>query len=187
MLYPQKISAKKGNCIKNIMIIVSVIISIVLIIINRLTTPQIPWSGLSIAGIVYTWITTIYSINKNTNIAAHVLVQIIIISVLVVYIDYTFDFKKWSLNIAIPILIIIANVTMLVLTIVSHKKYMKYAIYQLIIFILSMIPIFFILEDIIEKGILNTIAISIATLSFFVCLILCGKDMKEEIIRKFHT
>ncbi len=187
MLYPQKISAKKCNFIKRLLIVITVLISIILIIINKLTTPKIPWAALSIAGMIYIWVTAIYSINRNTNIASHVLVQIIIISILVVYIDYTLGFKRWSINIAIPILIMTANVAMLVLTIVSHKKYIKYAIYQLIIFLLSIVPIFIIINSGVQKNILNIIAVSIATLSFFVCIILCGKDMKEEIIRKFHT
>ena len=110
MLYPQKISAKKCNFIKRLLIVITVLISIILIIINKLTTPKIPWAALSIAGMIYIWVTAIYSINRNTNIASHVLVQIIIISILVVYIDYTLGFKRWSINIAIPILIMTANV-----------------------------------------------------------------------------
>ena len=155
-------------------------------LINKLTTPNIPWAALANGGIVYIWITVIYSIKKNTNIAGHVLIQTLAISLLTVFIDYKLGFKGWSIEIAIPIIIMIANITMLVLTIVSYKKYIKYAIYQLIIVLFSMLPILFIEENMVNNIVLSIIASSISILNFILCLILCAKDIKEAVIRKFH-
>lgn len=186
MIYPEKIKAKKSNQIIKILLCVSVGIAILLWGINRLTTPDIPWAALTNAGIIYTWITVIYSIRKNVNIAGHVLLHTIAISLLTYYIDYKFGFKGWSINIAIPIIIIVANVTMLVLTIVSYKKYFKYAIYQLIIVIFSMLPVIFMAEHMIQHKTLSIIATSISILNFILSLILCAKDVKEAIIRKLH-
>ena len=186
MIYPQKINAKKNNLIIKIAIIISVAIGITLVVINKLTTPKLHWAGLANAGIIYTWVTVIYSINKNVNIAGHVLIQTIAISILTIYIDYKTGFKSWSIDIAIPIIIMISNLTMLILTIVSHKKYIKYAIYQLIIVLFSMLPIFFIYEKIVQNKVLSIVASGISILNFALCLALCSKDIKEEIIRKFH-
>ena len=186
MLYPQKLSSKKSNLIIKILLGVSLLIAIVLIIINKLTTPTIHWAALSNAGIIYTWITVIYSINKRTNIAGHVMIQAIAISLLTTYIDYKLGFKGWSLEISIPIIIMIANVTMLVLTIVSHKKYIRYAIYQLVICIYSLLPIYFIQEELIDNYILSYIAIGISVVNFILTIFLSARDVKEAVIRKFH-
>ncbi len=186
MIYPKKLNSKKSDLLVKILLFVSFSIAIILTIINKLTTPNIPWAMLSNAGIIYIWITVLYSINKNVNIAGHVLVQTIAISLLVAFIDYQLGFKGWSLSIAIPIIIIVSNITMLVLTIVSHKKYIKYAIYQLGIVILSMIPVILISENIVEEKTLSIIASGISILNLILTLILCAKDMKEAIIRKFH-
>ena len=75
---------------------------------------------------------------------------------------------------------------MLILTIVSYRKYIKYAIYQLIIVLFSMLPVIFIEENIVRNPILSIIATSISVFNFIVCIILCTKDIKEAIIRKFH-
>lgn len=181
MIYPEKIKAKKTDKIIKILLCVSAGIALILIIINRLTTPEIPWAALVNSGIIYTWITVLYSIKKHVNIAGHVLIQMIAISALVFYIDYKLGMKGWSISIAIPIMIIIANITMLVLTIVSYKKYIRYAIYQLIIVFLSILPIF------LEVNVLGMLASSISILNFILCMVLCTKDIKEAIIRKFHT
>ena len=186
MIYPQKINSTKSDKIIKILASVSVLIAITLVSSNKLTTPVIPWAALCNCGIIYCWITVIYSIKKNTNIAGHVLIQTIAISILALYIDYKIGFKGWSLDIAIPIIIIVANITMLVLTIVSYKKYIKYAIYQLIIVLFSMLPVFFITEQMIQNKTLGIIASSVSSFNFLISLILCSRDVKEVIIRKFH-
>ncbi|NLC88377.1 MAG: hypothetical protein GX682_06435 [Clostridiaceae bacterium] len=186
MIYPEKISAKKGSKIIKLMLLASVLVGIILIVMNRFLKPHIPWAMLSTAGIIYSWITVLYAINKNTNIAKHVLIQTVAISILSIFIDYMIGFKGWSISMAIPITIITANVTMFVLTIVTHKKYIKYAIYQLILIIISLLPIFFIFEHMLQSIILTIIAISISVINFIVSLSLCMRDFKEIMVRKFH-
>lgn len=187
MIYPQKLNSKKGELIIKIAIAISITIGISLIIINKLVTPHIHWAGFCNAGIIYVWVTVLYSINKNINIAGHVLIQAIAISILTIYIDYKIGFKAWSINIAIPIVIIIANITMLILTIVSHKKYIKYAIYQLVIIAISLLPILFVYENWVQEKTLSIIASGISILNFILTLALCSRDIKEVIIRKFHV
>lgn len=186
MLYPQKLTSKKSDLIVKILLIISLLLAIILTIINKLTVPDIHWAALANAGIIYTWITVIYSINKNTNIAGHVMIQSIAISILSIYIDYRLGFKGWSLELAIPIIIMIANVTMLILTIVSHKKYVRYSIYQLIICLFSLIPIYFMYKHIILNFILSYIALGISAINFILTIILCARDVRDAIIRKFH-
>lgn len=76
---------------------------------------------------------------------------------------------------------------MLVLTIISYKKYIRYAIYQLIICIVSLLPIYFIEEKLIKNYILSYVAIGISILNFILTIILSSKDVKLAIIRKFHV
>ena len=186
MIYPEKIKAKKSNKIIKILMCVSIGIAIILVVINKLTTPSIPWAAFVNAGILYSWVVVMYSIKKNINIAGHVLLQTIALSLLTFYIDYKLGRKGWSINIAIPIMIMIANVTMLVLTIVSYKKYIKYAIYQLMIVFFSMLPVVFVTEHMVQDRILSIVASGISVLNFVLCLVLCARDVKEEIVRKFH-
>ena len=186
MIYPKKLSSKKGNKITKILILSSVILAIVLIVINKITTPNIGWAGFINCGIIYIWITVIYSIRKSKNIAGHVLIQAIAISILTLYIDYRLGSKGWSIYIAIPIIIIIANITMLILTIISYKKYIKYAIYQLIIVLFSMIPIILISENITKLKLLTIIATVISGINLIISLFLSFKDIKDVIVRKFH-
>lgn len=186
MIYPEKIKAKKSDKIIQILLSISIGMALILVVINKLTTPSIPWAAFVNAGILYSWVVVMYSIKKNINIAGHVLLQITALSLLTFYIDYKLGRKGWSINIAIPIMIMIANVTMLVLTIVSYKKYIKYAMYQLMIVFFSMLPVVFVTEHMVQDRILSIVASGISVLNFVLCLVLCARDVKEEIVRKFH-
>lgn len=186
MIYPKKINASNGEIITKIMFAISIIVAIVLTVINKLTTPNIPWAALANSGIIYIWIITLYSIHRNINIAGHVVVQTIAVSLLTVFIDYKLGFRGWSLSLAIPIILIIANLAMLILTIVSHKKYLRYAIYQLFILIFSILPAILIGERIVKEPIMGIIATGISILNLFITVILSAKDLKEAIKRKFH-
>ena len=106
MIYPQKLNSKKSNLIVKIGASISILVAILLIVINKLTSPHIPWAALANGGIVYLWIVLYYSIHKNINIAGHVLLHTVAISILTVYIDYELGFRGWSIDLAMPILII---------------------------------------------------------------------------------
>ena len=186
MIYPQKINSKKGDKITYGLIAGSIAIALLLFIINKLTTPQIHWAAIANCGILYTWITVMYSIKKGTNIAGHVLIQTILVSIVLLYIDRTIGYHGWSVYIGIPITLMVANVTMVILTIISYKKYIKYAIYQLMIVLISIMPIVLAAKNIIEMKVLMRIAVDISVISLVISLVFSYKDIKEAIIRKIH-
>lgn len=186
-LYPKIRNVKKDNLAIKIMIIVSVLVSLTCLIVNICTTDDFMWSLIVIIGIIYSWVTVMYSIYRNVNIASSVMVQLIAISIITICIDYIIGYSKWAINLAIPIIIIVANITMFILTISSFHKY-KYAIYQLIIFLLSVIPLGILVwgDEIITKPLFTIISSSIALFTFVFSLILCGKSIVEELDRRLH-
>ena len=186
MIYPQKLNSKDGDIILKISIGISIALAVLLFIINKLTTPEIHWSAIANCGIIYAWITVIYSIKRNANIAGHVLLQIIITSMVMLYIDDRIGFRGWSINIAIPIILIVANVIMLILTILNYKKYINYAIYQLAIVLITLCSFVLIGKGIIGFKVLWQVTSIISILNLIVTISLCSKEIKEAIIRKVH-
>ena len=186
MIYPKKISSKKLDIFLNIFIVSIIALSIILLIINRLTTPNIYWSHLCIIGFLYIFLTVRYSITRTTNIAGHVMTQTILLFILFCFIDYRLGYIGWSFNISLPILIIISNITMFILTLINYKNYEKYAINQLIIVLLSLSIIYFIYKGYAKYNALSIISILISISNFIFSLVLCYRDFKEEIIKKLN-
>jgi len=187
MLYPKVLNIEKGKIIKRVLLLISIIISIILMIINIFIDFTYKWSLLCISGIIYIWFTTLYSLKRNVNVASHVMIQMICISILTIVIDIILGYEGWSITLAIPIMVMIGNVTIMILTIIRRKKYIKYAVYQIIIFILSMIPLFILFKYNIQNYNLPTVvSSSIAGTTLLLTLILCGKDLYNDMIRRFH-
>ena len=186
MLYPPNRNAQKGKRLSNWLFTVSVIIAALSLTINILTTPDLNWGMLVCLGILYIWITIWYFLKSRRNLAGHILIQTIAVSTLTVGIDYFIGYKGWSLSIAIPIILITANTVMLLLAIVSRKKYLSYVIDQFFIIIISMIPIFFLTKHMLSNPILTYISIGISILNFVVTSVLCQKEIREEFKRKLH-
>ena len=165
MIYPKKISSKKLDVFLNITTISLIVISVILLIINLLTSPNIYWSHLCIIGFIYAFFTIKYSIVNTTNISNHVVIQTILLSALICFVDYRIGYRGWSINIAIPILLIISNITMFIITLASYKHYGKYAISQLIIVLISMSTIYFIYKGYAKNSAINNISIIISIIN----------------------
>ncbi len=186
MIYPKKIKSKKINAFLKIFTYSLILLSIILLVINKLTTPNVYWSALCIFGFIYIDLTVRYSITKTRNIAGHVMIQTIFLAALLIFIDYRIGYSGWSLNIALPILLIISNIAMFVITIVGYKHYEKYAISQLIIVLLSLSMIYLVYKGYANANVLINISVIISIFNFQVSLILCHREFKEEIIKKFN-
>lgn len=187
-LYPKVRNIKKGNFAVKIMLAISVLLSLTCVIVNLCTSTKFWWSIIVIVGIIYCWITVMYSLRRNINIASNVMIQTIAISIFTLCIDFVIGYSGWAINLSIPIIIMAANVTLLVLTFVSIKRYYRYIIYHLIIFILSFIPLVIYISggDIITRPIFTLIASGIAITTFLLSLLLYGKSFVEELDRRLH-
>ena len=185
-LYPKIRNINRIDKVMLIMIIISFVIGITSLIVNHFVTQHFKWSLLVIAGVIYTWITVMNSIKKNVNIASRVMLQVILIDILCVVLDWIIGYKGWSFTIAIPISIITANVTMLILLMCAFKIYARYIIYQLIIFVWSMIPAVLCLIGWVPTNILTIIATPIAVFSLLLTIVLFAKEVNEEMKKRFH-
>lgn len=186
MLYPKIMNIRKTNIAIKILLIISLVVSAICILINELTTPHIKWSALVIIVIIYSWLTTLYSVKKNRNIGTHIILQTVAISILIILIDIIIGFKAWSITIALPIIIAISNITMTVLTIVNRKKYFKYSISQIILSMLNILFILLIVFEVTQNKISILVSVCVSIVAFIISICLCGKDLKEEVSRMFH-
>lgn len=186
MLYPKIINIKKSNMIIGIMILISILISGVLVVIDFLTDAKIMWSLISFISIIYLWLTIIYSVRRGANIASSIMIQTLIVSIFMILLDKIIGYRGWSVEIAIPIILSIANVMMLMMLLISRSNYAKYIIYHIIIFAFNIFMVILFLLDMINNVTLSVVAIIISIVIAIITIIICGNDIKEELIKRFH-
>lgn len=186
MLYPEIKSVKKYRFMINIFFVVTVFISLNLVIVNYLFSQKLNWSIIAILGIIYLWNTILFALKKGINLGSTILIHTIQILVLLFFIDFIFGFKKWSFTIGFPIVTMISNGAMSIITMIKYKKYVKYAIYEMVILLIGVLLNIIIIGLFKTRIVLNIIALGITILNFMIVLILSAKTLKIEIAKKFH-
>ena len=106
--------------------------------------------------------------------------------ILLILIDKIIGYGGWSVNIGMPIVVGVANITMFVLTIVSRKRYFKYSLYQIMLSILSIAVIIILIFKAKGAVISASIVSGITVVTLILSICLCGKDLKEKLYRVLH-
>ena len=75
---------------------------------------------------------------------------------------------------------------MCILTIIKYRKYVKYAIYEIIILTLGILSNLIIIAVFKEQAILNIISLGCTLLNLIVVVCLNGKAIWIELQKKFH-
>ncbi len=58
--------------------------------------------------------------------------------------------------------------------------------YELVVLILSILPVVFITEKMVENPTLSYISLGVSIINLIITMIISFKDIKEAVIRKFH-
>lgn len=177
----------KYNIIIRAFLFISLVIAIGLGIINYLTYTGVIWSIIAVASILYFWLTITYSVIHSTNLASKILVQTIGAQVLTVIIDHVIGYQGWSVDFAIPGIIIMANLAILVLMTVNRMSWQSYFVYQIAIFVFSLIPVILFWQKVIKHPTLTFIASGLSLFILVGTIIFGDKNVKNELIRRFHS
>lgn len=186
-LYPRiEFDVRKFHILIRLFIFVSVVMSCGLLFVNLMTYRGLFWSGIVIAAILYANMTLIYSVQRNANPAAKIMVQTLAAQLLVVWIDYLIGYEGWSVNYAVPGILLVAECSMLVLQIVNFMNWQSYILFQIEYVVLSMIPVVLSFCHIITKPLMTFLALACSILIFVGTMIFGDKKAKNELIRRFH-
>ena len=186
MLYPKLVNVKKSKKVICIISILNIILCILLLLLNYFFSKKLNWSIIAIVSIIYVWRTVFIILKRNKNLASYIFLQMIYVSIIIYAIDYCFGNKGWSLTIGVPIVIITSNFAMMIITLIKYKKYVKYALYEIMILILSIA--YNILLCFISKGIaiLNGVAFWVSFTNLAFVLSLNSRTIILEFQKKFH-
>ena len=186
MLYPKLVNVKKSKEVIYILSFLNVFLFVIMLLINYIFSQKLNWSIVAIVSIIYLWRTVYITLKKNKNLASYIFMQLIYLSFLIYIIDFAFGNGGWSLTIGIPIVIMITNFSMMIITLIKYKKYLKYALYEIMILILSIAYNIFLCFISGKISILNGIAFWISVTNLAFVLALNGKSLSLEFEKKFH-
>lgn len=181
-----RFDTKKFHLLMNSFLFLAVALGLTLIVVNVFTFHGLWWSFISTGVIIYACVTLLFSVQHNTNPAAKILVQTLLAQVLAVLIDVVIGYQGWSVNYAVPGILLLADASMLVLMIVNFMNWQSYILFQIEYVLFSLIPVVLAVCGVITRPLLTVTALVCSVLILAGTMIFGDRKAKNELIRRFH-
>lgn len=169
-----------------IMIFISIVALVVSFGINMIFPSSINWPILFMLAVISIWFGLINIIQKRYHISKKIVRQVVIISILALVWDYVTGWKGWSLDYIIPIACVSAMIIMYVTAKIMSLSIRDYITYALLDGIFGIIPILFIIFDLVNVIYPSIISIGFSIISLSAIFIFHGKDIRSEIDKRMH-
>lgn len=166
----------------------ALLIEILLVVINVLTFSGVWWSVICAAAFLYLLLTLKFSVsNYNHGHILKIAVQAIGIVLFSFLIDHIIGYRGWSLNFAMPLVIILVDIATVILMIVNNVNWQAYLLLQLAMIAFSALGIVFCLTAVVSKPLLTLISAGASLVLFLGTLLIGDKKATNELIRRFHV
>ncbi len=167
--------------------VASMVLGIVLVMLNALSYQGVPWSLVGVGAIAYFLFTMKFSVHHNDNPALKIMLQTLAAQVLCLLADWAFGYSGWSVNYAVPALLLLANGMNLILMAVNYMNWQSYLLFQIEYVVLGLIPLALWLLGVITSPFLTLLALASSIVILAASFCRRDKRAKAELKRRFHV
>ncbi|WMJ87553.1 DUF6320 domain-containing protein [Anaerocolumna sp. MB42-C2] len=185
-LFPDIPVTYQYNLMIRVMMFISISIVVVSLAVNAMFPVNVNWPMFIIFGILCIWISLAMVIRKRHNIPKSVIWQVGVISVLAVLWDWKTGWRGWSLDYVIPIVCVVAMIVMYITAKIMRLGVRDFIIYIVLDSIFGIIPILFLLLNLLHVKYPSVISISISVLSLAAVILFEGDNIREELNKRMH-
>ena len=155
--------------------------------IDHLVPTGSPWALITIAAIVYVWISAMNLLRHTPNPASIALCQLFCIGGLVFFIDFFTGFYRWSVNFVIHFLIIGSAIATTLMIAIRPMKYRAFTIYQFVIAALGVLSVLLWVFGWSEIEWPVVTAAGVSILCFLAMLVFSYRRTQHELKKRFHV
>jgi hypothetical protein len=145
------------------------------------------WSLIVVAGSLYMWIGLIYGVRRLHRLGRAILYQLVALAVVTVLIDHLYGQYGWAIDYVVPALCVAGMLSLSVVAAISPVGLEEYAIYVVVNALLGLAPLLFILLGLTDVTWPSIACLFVSLLSLVGVVIVGGKDMLQELKRRFHV
>lgn len=164
-----------------------IISEISLIAINYYMTPHFWWSGISGIAMIYIYLSMVYWISHDAGYAAKIGLQLVLTIGLLIGIDYFTGSTGWSLQWAIPGVILFGDAIVFFLMMLNRQYWYSYTLLLMLIAVFSIVVICMYFVGKIESIILPVISVGVTGVYLLGTIIFGDREFTREIKRRFHV
>ena len=177
---------KKMRLALKVVLFIFVVAEFLMIMINRLTSVTYPWSLITGVALLYIYLSLMYWITYDSGFASKVGLQIMLTSFLLFAIDYFNGMRGWSLEWAIPGIILLGDLIVAVLMLINRSRWQSYLLLLLFLAIFSFVLIILYLCGVIGNILMPLICEAVTFLYLFVMILFGERKAEHEFSRRFH-
>jgi hypothetical protein len=177
---------KESRILLRILLLLSAAGISICIFLNLLFWDGVLWSFIVAAATLLLWETCGLLIRGKKNIGLRIIGQMFTVLILLITTDAVTGWNRWSVEIAVPFVIILSTLVMTVILYVNRRKWREYMIYQFLITLNGFFPVllyWFHLAEILWPAVVGA-SYSILTLAGM--LLFANRQFKSELKKRFH-
>ena len=179
--------AKLLHFIMRVILFLFILAEIGLVIVNYVTTPDFWWSWICGAAMIYTYASMIYWIHHDAGFAAKIGIQISLTIALLYGMDWFTGMTGWSLQWAIPGVILFGDAIVFFLMMLNRQHWYSYTFLLLLITIFSIAIIALYFAGKIENIVLPVICVGVTGVYLLATIIFGDRAFTREMKRRFHV
>ena len=170
-----------------IVIFASVIVLAATMIINYITFDGVYWSAIVAVGLFYGCFTLVLLLKERKSLQRNIQIQMWMVIILSVVMDYLLDFRGWSLKYAIPITVVAIDIGVIVFMIIKINGWQAFIMSEIVTFLISVINIVLMLKDITDVSLFAMAAVGFTGLVLLGTIWFGQRMISNEIQRRFQV
>lgn len=185
-IFPKIPPFYESNLALRILIFISIVAVVVSFAIDMIFPSSINWPILLLFGLLSIWFGLIMVVQKRYHIPKKIIWQVFIVSILSIFWDFETGWRGWSIDYVIPTICVSAMIIMYVTAKIMKLSIRDYITYAFIDGLFGIVPVLFILFDVVNVVYPSIISIGFSLISLSAIIIFQGKEIKEEINKRMH-
>lgn len=187
-MYPNvRVMARKLMLISRIYLFSAIIAEVLLVYINVVTDSEIWWSAITGLSLLYVYMLIRFAILGKSGYQSKVTLLSLIAVLMLVAIDFLYGYRGWSINYALPVVILLVDMSILILMILNRRNWQSYMMWQLFMILCSVVSLVFSLIGIATRPFMGELAFAASVLLFVGTVIIGDRRARTELKRRFHV
>ena len=175
-----------GKRIFQIFSFLCIVLAVSSCMINYILDKKISYAGFVTVGCFCTWLVVTVGYKKRRNLLKNSMWQLVIVSIIAVLWDYWTGFRGWSVDLLIPLASMAVLCSVPVIAKIRHLEQEEYLFYFVQISVYGLIPFLLLLFGIVKLPYPSVICSGISFLSLIWIAIFRGKELIQEVHKKFR-
>ncbi|MCM1273650.1 MAG: DUF6320 domain-containing protein [Clostridium sp.] len=186
-MYPNVMpKLKKLKLFIKIFVFASIVVEGILILINCLTDSHFKWSLICGVVLAYACFTVIFSSRRDRGHRIKLFMQAVVAMLLVYLIDIVIGYNGWSLDYAIPCIIMSVDGVIIILMFTNIRYWQNYLLLQIMMLLVSIIFVVLAACDLVKHPALTIIAAAVSGLCLLGSIVFGDKKAVGELTRRFR-